>query len=41
VSKINVAVTTAEVRSSRRVGVGAASGLAFGVAAIGRSINTS
>ena len=41
VSKINVAVTTAEVRSGRAAAAGGVDGLVFGVAGIGRSINTS
>ncbi|HEV3031985.1 MAG TPA: hypothetical protein VG319_10120 [Polyangia bacterium] len=41
VSKINVAVTTAEVRSGRAAGAGDVDGLVFGVAGIGRNINTS
>jgi hypothetical protein len=36
VSKINVAVTTAEVRSGRAAGAGGMDGLIFGVAGIGR-----
>jgi hypothetical protein len=41
VRRINVVVTTAEVRSERAIGDAGEDGLALGFAAIGRSINTS
>jgi hypothetical protein len=41
VRRINVVVTTAEVRSARAIGDAGEDGLALGFAAIGRSINTS